>query len=258
MTSFDFFHLHRPGRPNVRLPRDYLRRSGWVPRIGDIFPDFAAPTTQGPLDFHAWAEGSWTVLFGQPGAFTPVCTTELAGFARAEADFTALGAKLIGLVPDEMDDVTGWIADISQVLGDEVRFPMIADADGTLARSFAMLGPGDSGATPIRKTVLIDPALRIRMILDYPARVGRSTVEMLRLLDAFRAQDSLDVATPCDWTPGGDYLVPAGMDEDEATALFGDDWIELRPYLRVVNATILDPTRRPPCALRPPAPDEAD
>ncbi|TCO68307.1 redoxin domain-containing protein [Rhodovulum euryhalinum] len=236
----------------LHLPRSYRMTVPWLPRIGDIFPDFSAPTTKGPLDFHAWAETGWTVLFGQPGAFTPVCTTELASFAAAQGDFAGRGTRLIGLCVNTCTELEDWCTDIGRIFGVSVDFPMIGDRDGMLAEAFGMHHPKDAGPVPIRKTFILDPALHVRMILSYPARIGRNTEETLRILDALQAQDRLDVATPADWVPGADFLVPASFDRARADAVFGDDWTEIRPYLRVVNAQMHDPASRPGNVLRPP------
>jgi peroxiredoxin (alkyl hydroperoxide reductase subunit C) len=61
-----------------------------MPRIGDIAPDFEALTTTGKIKFSEFAQGKWLVLFSQPADFTPVCTTEMSGFAQRQAEFDAL------------------------------------------------------------------------------------------------------------------------------------------------------------------------
>src|SRR5690554_7661309 len=58
-----------------------------MPKIGDQAPDFTANTTTGPLQFSEYNEGSWVILFSHPADFTPVCTTELSGFANDKEFF---------------------------------------------------------------------------------------------------------------------------------------------------------------------------
>ncbi|WP_165899244.1 redoxin domain-containing protein [Rhodovulum steppense] len=225
----------------MRLPPGYCNGAGWVPRIGDIFPDLDARTTQGPIRFHDWAEGRWTVLFSQPGAFTPVCSTELAGLAEIAADLDRRGVQVIGLAPDTVADLTAWCVDVSVMFGNPVRFPMISDPDGAIARACGMTHPKESPDLPIRKTLILDPALRVRMVFEYPLRVGRGTDEILRVLDALQERDRLDVAIPGDWQPGDPVLVPVGLSDDEADIRFGaGGWRALRRYLRVLAPAIGD------------------
>ncbi|MEX5727248.1 alkyl hydroperoxide reductase subunit AhpC [Rhodovulum iodosum] len=221
----------------VRLPRAYRQNVRWIPHIGDIFPDFDATTTQGPIRFYDWAEGSWTVLFSQPGAFTPVCTTELASLARAEPEFTARNTKLIGLTRDSTEDQSAWCAEVEILYDTPIAFPLIEDLTGILTNLCGMQHPKESTLTAIRKTFIIDPGLRIRMIFEYPSRIGRNTAELLRSLDALQHHDVLDVATPSDWKPGNDYLVPSAMSNRDADACFGQSWRAVNDYLRLIDST---------------------
>ena len=72
-----------------------------LPRLNEPAPDFKAVTTQGELTLSQF-KGKWVVLFSHPADFTPVCTSEFVGLARAAEDGRALGrtvrAALDGLL----------------------------------------------------------------------------------------------------------------------------------------------------------------
>lgn len=239
MEQLQFFSGRGRNGEFVRLPRAYRQKVKWVPHIGDIFPDFDATTTQGPIRFHGWAEGNWTILFSQPGAFTPVCTTELASLARARREFADRNANLIGLTNDEVQALKAWADEVAVLFGTPVDFPLIEDSSGLLARTFGMHHQKESGNVTIRKTFILDPSMRIRMIFEYPLGVGRSTGELLRTLDALQHQDALDVATPADWQPGLEYVLPMHVTAEQADHRFGRGWTEINDYLRVVDPAAL-------------------
>ena len=68
-----------------------------MPRIDDMAPDVKAITTIGDITFSEFMKDSWVILFSHPADFTPVCTTELSGFANEKDFFESKNTKLIGL-----------------------------------------------------------------------------------------------------------------------------------------------------------------
>ena len=96
-------------------------------RLGDIAPDFTAPTTQGDISFHEWLGNSWGVLFSHPKDFTPVCTTELGYVARIKPEFDKRNVKVIGLSVDPVDSHVKWEGDIAETQGTALNFPLVAD-----------------------------------------------------------------------------------------------------------------------------------
>ncbi len=219
----------------VEVPRGYNASVRWLPRIGDIFPNFTAETTQGRISFHDWAEGQWVTLFSHPGAFTPICTTELASLAQAQQEFTDRGVRLLGLSRSTADDQLRWASDIEQMFDVKVRFPVIDDSLGALAATFGMIHPKEGADWTIRKTFIIDPSLKVRMIFEYPVYIGRSTEETLRVIDALQVQDAHTVGTPADWNPGNSCLLPFDMTDAAATQKYGSRWTKLSDYLRTIN-----------------------
>ena len=204
--DYRFFEEVRLSR-RARVPWGYRRSVRWLPRIGDIVPDFQADTTQGPISFHDWAEGAWVVLLGHPLAFTAVCTSEMAGLAALAPDFARRGAKPLVISCSSVEDGRAWAEDIARIYGVGIPFPMIADPQARLCDLFGMLHEKQSDRCAIRKTLVIGPDLRLRALFEYPMRVGRSTEETLRVLDALQTAEAYNLGTPADWQRGDDMLL---------------------------------------------------
>lgn len=179
-----------------------------MPRIGDQAPDFSAMTTQGMVQFSEFIKGSWVILFSHPADFTPVCTTEMTGFALREDEFTALNTKLIGLSIDSIHSHVAWVNNVREKMGILMRFPIIADIDMKVSKLYGMLQPGESETAAVRAVFFIDPNGKIRLIMYYPLNVGRNMDEIMRALLALQAADKHKVALPLNWQPGDKAIVP--------------------------------------------------
>jgi peroxiredoxin (alkyl hydroperoxide reductase subunit C) len=185
-----------------------------MPRIGDPAPAFTAVTTQGHVDFPADYAGSWVILFSHPADFTPVCTTEFMTFASMEGEFAALNTKLIGLSVDGLYSHIAWLRTIKDTItfrdmaDVEVTFPLIEDITMNVARLYGMIMPGEDSTKAVRAVFVIDPRGVIRTILYYPLTTGRNFDEIKRVVIALQTADALQVATPADWRPGDDVIVP--------------------------------------------------
>lgn len=180
-----------------------------MPKIGDPAPDFTAVTTQSPaLRFSEWRGDSWVVLFSHPADFTPVCSTELTEFARRADEFSALDTKLIGLSIDSIHSHLAWIQNLRQILGVEIKYPMIADLDMKVALLYGMVHPGASATATVRTVFVIDPKGIVRAIVYYPMNVGRNVDEIKRVVEALQTADAHACATPVNWVPGQQVVVP--------------------------------------------------
>ena len=204
-------------------------------RLGDQAPDFEADTTEGPIRFHEWKQGSWAVLFSHPKDFTPVCTTELGMTAKLKDEFAKRNTKVIGLSVDSVEDHKRWASDIEETQGQAVNFPMIGDADRTVADLYDMIHPNANDTLTVRSVFVIDPNNKVRMALTYPASTGRNFNEILRVIDSLQLTDSHKVATPANWTQGDDVIIAPALSNDEAKELFPEGWDEQKPYLRVTK-----------------------
>ncbi len=185
-----------------------------IPIIGEDAPAFTAKTTQGMINFPEDYKGSWVILFSHPADFTPVCTTEFMTFASMEEDFNALNCKLIGLSIDSIYAHIAWLRTIKEKIeykgmkNVEVTFPVIEDLKMEVAKKYGMLQPKASDTQAVRAVFLIDPESKIRALLYYPLSNGRNFDEIKRLLIALQTTDKYGVATPADWQPGDDVIVP--------------------------------------------------
>ena len=179
-----------------------------MPRIGDKAPDFRANTTWGPIQFSEFIKDSWTVLFSHPADFTPVCTTEMSGFAVRGDEFRALNTKLIGLSIDSIHSHLAWVNNVKEKTGVYLDFPIIADIDMKVAKMYGMLQPNESETAAVRAVFFIDPFLKIRLVMYYPLNVGRNMDEILRCLEALQTSDEYKVALPLDWKKGDKVIVP--------------------------------------------------
>ncbi|MDP5358978.1 MAG: redoxin domain-containing protein, partial [Paracoccaceae bacterium] len=110
-------------------------------RIGDTAPDFSAEGTTGSIQFHDWIGNDWAFFFSHPADFTPVCTTEMGRTAQLAEQFAARGVKPIGLSTDTVAEHVKWIEDVNDTQHTTLRFPIIADADLTIAKLYDMIHP---------------------------------------------------------------------------------------------------------------------
>jgi alkyl hydroperoxide reductase subunit AhpC len=212
-------------------------------RIGDQAPNFKANTTEGPIDFHQWAEGSWAVLFSHPKDFTPVCTTELGYMAKLKPEFDKRGVKVIGLSVDPVDKHKHWSNDIKETQGHAPNYPMIGDTDLSISKLYDML-PADlegscEGRTPadnqtVRNVFVIGPDKKVKLSIAYPMTTGRNFDEVLRVIDSLQLTAKHKVATPANWKQGDDVIIAGSVSDDDARKTYPNGWMAPKPYMRIV------------------------
>jgi thioredoxin-dependent peroxiredoxin len=212
-------------------------------RINDTAPDFDADTTQGKISFHKWLGDGWGILFSHPKDFTPVCTTELGYMARLKPEFDKRNTKILGLSVDPVGNHEKWAKDIEETQGAKVTYPMVGDPELKVAKAYDMLpasaGSSSEGRTPadnatVRSVFIIGPDKKIKATLTYPMSTGRNFDEVLRLLDSIQLTAKHTVATPVNWKPGEDVIIPPSVSDDQAKQKFPKGWKALKPYLRIV------------------------
>ncbi len=200
-----------------------------MPRIGDQAPDFEAVTTTGNLKFSDYNKGYWVVFFSHPADFTPVCTTELSGFAKEKEFFAAHNTRLMGLSIDSIHSHIAWVNAVQEKTAVLFEFPIVADIDMKVAKLYGMLQPGESETAAVRAVFIIDPEGKVRLLMYYPLNVGRNMAEIKRALLALQTSDENKCAMPLDWQPGDKVIVPApktveGLAERKKSDLEMVDW----------------------------------
>jgi thioredoxin-dependent peroxiredoxin len=212
-------------------------------RINSEAPNFTAETTQGKINFHEWIGDGWAILFSHPKDFTPVCTTELGYMAGLQPEFAKRNTKILGLSVDPVASHGKWAADIEETQGHKVNYPMIGDPELKIAKLYDMLpaeaGDTCQGRTPadnatVRTVFVVGPDKKIKLMLSYPMSSGRNFDEVLRVLDSLQLTAKHNVATPVNWKPGDDVIIPPAVSEEQAKEKFPGGWKTLKPYLRVV------------------------
>ena len=215
--------------------------------IGDTAPDFDADTPEGRINFHDWIGDSWAVLFSHPRDFTPVCTTELGYMARIKPDFDSRNVKIIGISVDPSTNHEQWVKDIEETQGATINYPIIADTDFNVAKTYEML-PHDVEGDPtertpaqnstLRNVFVIGPDKKIKLILVYPMTTGRNFDEVLRVIDSLQLTAEHQVATPANWKQGEDVIIAGSVSNEQAKERYPDGWDEPKPYIRIVPSPV--------------------
>jgi len=193
-----------------------------MPRIGDMAPDFTAVTTTGKIKFSEFAKDKWVILFSHPADFTPVCTTEMSGFAERKDEFEALNTQLMGLSIDSIHSHLAWVNNVRKNTGVYLDFPIIADIDMKVSKLYGMLQPNESETAAVRAVFFIDPTKKIRLVMYYPLNVGRNMDEILRALEALQVSDANGVAMPLNWKSGDKVIIPPPKNLNEMNDRIND------------------------------------
>ncbi|MCU1351125.1 MAG: peroxiredoxin [Acidimicrobiales bacterium] len=108
---------------------------------GDQAPGFTLPGIEGGTrrdyslsDF----AGQTVVLAFYPGDNTAVCTKQLCTYNDDLAQFTDLGAQLLGISPQSVDSHEAFAAKQG------FAFPLLADADKAIGGAYGIVGLGGS------------------------------------------------------------------------------------------------------------------
>jgi len=201
-------------------------------RLGDTAPDFKAVTTLGEINLYEYLGDSWGVLLSHPGDFTPVCTTEIGRTAQLSEEFKKRNAKVLVVSVDTVEDHNGWVKDINDVANTVVDFPLIADKGRVVSELYDMIHPNASATATVRSVFIIGPDKKVKLILTYPASIGRNFQEILRALDALQLSAAYPISTPVDWNNGDDVIVSNALSAIDAETKFPKGIKTVKLYLR--------------------------
>jgi lipoyl-dependent peroxiredoxin subunit C len=193
---FKVFH----GKQNEKEP-DMLT-------IGDKFPEFAATAVVSLEKGKEFASvtskdhpDKWKVVFFWPKDFTFVCPTEIAAFARRNADFQDRDAEVLGVSTDNEYVHLAWRKSHPDLK--DLPFPMLSDLRRDLSTALGIIHP--VAGVAMRATYIVDPEGVIRFVSVTDLDVGRSVDEVIRVLDALQT----DELCPCNWKKGDPTLEAA-------------------------------------------------
>ena len=201
-------------------------------KIGDTAPDFSAETTEGNLNFYEWLNNKWAILYSHPSDYTPICTTELGRTAQLKDEFEKRDAKVLAISIDDLDSHRGWVKDINETQNTTVEFPIIADPDQKIAKSYGMIHENASTSATVRSVYFIGPDKKIKANITYPASTGRNFTEILRVLDSLKLTSEYSVGTPVDWQDGQDVIISTSVKDEEIATRFPKGHQSINSYLR--------------------------
>jgi len=144
--------------------------------------------------------GLWKIYFFWPKDFTFVCPTEIAAFSKLDQEFAERGAQVLGASTDSEFVHLAWRQNHPDLR--DLPFPLLADVKRDLCQQLGILDPDEGVAQ--RATFVVDPHNIIRYVSVNDVQVGRSTSEVLRVLDALQTNE----LCPANWQPGQPTLQP--------------------------------------------------
>jgi peroxiredoxin Q/BCP len=149
-------------------------------RVGDPAPPIDAPTSLGNRFVLSEQEALCTVLYFFPKAFTPGCTRETKQFRDNHVELMLAGAVVVGISTDDHATQCSFAESL------HAPFPMIADADAAISRSYDVLWPIVGLAR--RVTYVVSPGRVIEAVFHHELKVEEHRNDVLRFVNQkFRA-----------------------------------------------------------------------
>ena len=100
-------------------------------------------------------------MFSHSADFTLFSTTELGEVVRLKDDFAKRKAKVIYLSVDDMESHNGWVGDIDETQGFTLNYPILSDADKSVATLYDMIYPNANPKVTLWTVFVIDPQRKV-------------------------------------------------------------------------------------------------
>jgi alkyl hydroperoxide reductase subunit AhpC len=145
----------------------------------------------------------WLILLFYPRDFSLVCPTELTDVSNRIAEFQKRDCDVLGISTDSLETHERWLTTPSGRGGlGRLHFPLASDESGAVCAAYGVLLPRTHVA--LRGLFIIDPNGVLQYQAVHNLSVGRSTDEVLRVLDALTTGGYC----PAGWTPGAPTIDP--------------------------------------------------
>ena len=139
-------------------------------------------------------KGKWMVVFFYPLDFTFVCPTEIQELGNRYQDFKDLDCEVIGVSTDSHFSHLAWRKTEDKLKS--LPYPLLSDFTRQTSRAFEILKEETGYA--LRGLYIIDPDGVLQYSVVHPEAVGRSSDEVLRVLEALQTGE----LCPCNWKKG--------------------------------------------------------
>jgi peroxiredoxin 2/4 len=136
-------------------------------------------------------KGKWVVFFFYPADFTFICPTEVMSFNSCIKDFAEKNVQVLGCSVDSQFVHIAWSKDLGGI-----NFPLLSDVHHTVSMDYNVYDEDE--AQSLRGTFIIDPEGNLKWYQISDNNIGRSIVEIGRVIDALQTGEKC----PADWKKG--------------------------------------------------------
>jgi len=178
--------------------------------VGSKFPTNTMAAVEGNgtinenFDIKSFAKGEKVVVFFYPLDFTFVCPTEIVAFDKAAEEFAKRGCKLVAVSVDSVFSHNAWRnTPLNEGGIGQVHFPMVSDMERKWGNQLGIIA---DGGVAYRASYLLDAEGTIRHMVVNDLPLGRSTHEMLRMVDALNFHEKHGEVCPMNWKEGDEAI----------------------------------------------------